>query len=201
MKIFIDLGAYKGNMIKKAYDRFPDFDLFVGFEPVPDLYDKIKQRFTLNDKIEINKYAVGVENKSNVKLYLNSRIKKNGLFIGKGSTLFVNKIYGGKIDKDKYILVNMIDFSEYLFDNFKENDYIILKIDIEGKEYDLLEHLISTGNICYINKIYCEWHHSKISDKNINKTRHKALIKKLNKLGFNLTGNNRKDEYCKVHKG
>ena len=103
--------------------------------------------------------------------------------------------------KSKYIFVDTINFSKYIFDNFDRKDKIVLKIDIEGEEYNMLEDMIRTGSIYYINYIFCEWHYKKIgSIKNylLRKYRHDCLVEKLNKLGFNLEGNNRKDELSYV---
>ena len=94
-----------------------------------------------------------------MKLYLSHAIdgisKKPEKKIGKGSTLLKNK-RTGNISKNDFILVDIINFSKYLIDNFKEKDVIVLKVDIEGEEYNLFEHLIATGAIKYIDKIYCE---------------------------------------------
>ena len=73
-----------------------------------------------------------------------------------------------------------------------------MKIDIEGKEYDLLNNLIDTGAISYIDKIYCEWHYHKMRGYKKNKKKfqkkHDSLVSKLNDLGFKLTGHNLDDE-------
>ena len=76
----------------------------------------------------------------------------------------------------------------------------MVKIDIEGFEYDLLEHMIETRSVEYINKIYCEWHVDKLYKNNREQIfeRHNNLIKKLNKMGFNLKGENNTDELYKI---
>jgi FkbM family methyltransferase len=196
MKVFIDLGAYDGDTIKKALKEFRDFDMFLGFEPMPELFEKAKSFFSSNKKVFMKKEAAGIINKEKVKLYTNIAHKNKKTFVGKGSTLFSNKT-SGQIDESKFVLVDVVDFAEYLKDNFKKEDFIVLKIDIEGGEYDLLDHLIKTDMIKYIDKIYCEWHYHKMAGDSINKERHKKLIKRLNNLGFNLTGNRKKDEYDK----
>jgi FkbM family methyltransferase len=182
--------------MKKAYDKYPDFDMFVGFEPMPDLYKKTKKRFASYKKISIKRYAAGTRSEDDIKLYVNW-VNEEERKIGKGSSLFADKTSGG-INKDKYVMVDVIDFSEYLVTHFKSDDFIILKVDVEGEEYDLLEHLIKTGSISFINELYCEWHWHKIANDNINEDRHDKLIKKLNEFGFGLTGDNSKDEYDKV---
>ena len=40
MKYYIDLGTYDGELLKKVVSIFPIFDKYIGFEPVPELYQK-----------------------------------------------------------------------------------------------------------------------------------------------------------------
>jgi hypothetical protein len=85
-------------------------------------------------------------------------------------------------------MCDTIDIIE-IFDYTNQKDKIILKIDVEGKEYDILEKLIKCQIIPnYVNEIYCDWHYKKI--KSISKERHNKLIKELKKFGYNLTGTN-----------
>jgi FkbM family methyltransferase len=51
-----------------------------------------------------------------------------------------------------------IDFSKYLMKNFSNKDYIIVKLDIEGAEYDVMQSLIETKAISLINELYVEYH-------------------------------------------
>lgn len=56
------------------------------------------------------------------------------------------------------ILVESIDFSEYIKTVSDPEDYIVVKLDIEGSEFDVLDKLISDNTLKYINKIYIEFH-------------------------------------------
>ena len=58
-------------------------------------------------------------------------------------------------------------------------DYIILKLNIEGAEYMILEKMIRDGSIEYINELYCQFHHEKISS--LSRRYHNKLIKKIKK--------------------
>lgn len=193
MKVFIDLGMNDGEIMKTAMSKYPDFDKFIGFEPVPELYEKAKKLLEKEGRCFFLNLAVGASN-SNEKLYLNYYSIDNS--VGPGST-FIREKTTGKLKDDRFIMVDVIDFSEYLINNFDKDDYIILKIDIEGAEYDLLEHLIKTCSISYIDKIFCEWHYHKIAREDMNKDRHDKLVKKLNKIGINVTGNRKKDEFSR----
>ena len=48
--------------------------------------------------------------------------------------------------------------SKWITDNFTKDDYIILKMDIEGAEYEVLNKMIDDNSIKYINKLYVDFH-------------------------------------------
>ena len=193
MNVYIDLGSYKGIMMSRVIKTFDEIDLFVAFEPVPNFFHKLKKKFGNNSKVKLYNSAAGVADEKK-ELYLCKIGKKK---IGQGSTL-IPGVY------DSSITVKSINFSKYLKENFKISDNIILKIDIEGYEYNLLEHLVETGNIKYINNIFCEWHLIKLKKRLGRKSKaikmHSDLVNKLQELGFNLTGENSKDEFSVVHR-
>jgi len=202
MKYYIDVGMYNGELLEKVISIYPPFDKYMGFEAIPQLCEEAKDRFKNNSKVTIINKAAGIKDKDNVKFYMcyckeKGGCKGKGSEIGTGSTLLKNKIRGN-IDKSKFIYVDVIDFSKYIIDNFREIDEIYLKIDIEGSEYELLDHMIKTGSINYINKLFCEWHYHKMKDYKQNKKefkkKHYKLVSRLNKFGFNLKGNNVDDE-------
>jgi FkbM family methyltransferase len=58
----------------------------------------------------------------------------------------------------KTVDVKCFSLSNYILNNFIREDFIVIKVDIEGAEYDLLEDLIETGAINFVNEIYIEWH-------------------------------------------
>ncbi len=190
MKIFIDLGAYDGDTITKAMSMYHDFDKFYGFEPDPDNFKKLSNNFSDNKKVLIFNKAAYISNQ-NLKFFHHiDHGKRTDAY--EGGTLESTK---RNVSKDNYTTVQSIDFSEFIQSNFSINDQIILKIDIEGTEYELLNHLINKGTIKYIDKIFCEWHKHKIK---INLDQHEALINKLRGLGFNITGDNEFDEFSKI---
>jgi len=58
-----------------------------------------------------------------------------------------------------------VDFGAFLSDSFSEEDYIVLKMDIQGSEFPILDQLFETGLIHWINEIYIELHSSKRYDR------------------------------------
>ncbi|KKR46301.1 MAG: Glycosyl transferase family 2 domain-containing protein [Parcubacteria group bacterium GW2011_GWC1_40_13] len=190
MKVFIDLGAYDGDTIEKALKLYSDFDFFYAFEPYLPNLEKLRQKFKGNKKIIIfDKAAATHDGKANFFLHKDIGKRKDA---DEGSTLEKTK---NNIDVSNSIEVDTVDFSKFILENFKDSDEIILKIDIEGSEYDLLEKMIADKSIKYMSKLYCEWHKHKTD---ITEERHISLIKKLNQLGFHLTGKNENDEFSKT---
>ena len=65
-----------------------------------------------------------------------------------------NKLYKWHED----IEVESIDLSKWIIKNFKPDDLIVLKMDIEGAEYKVLPKMFEDGSVNYINVALIEWH-------------------------------------------
>ncbi len=198
MKVYIDLGSYTGDTIKDAMHKFKDFDMFVGFEPIPSLFKKCVRRFKDNPKVRMHK--LGASNKKEkVKLYLDYYAKEK--MFGMGSTLLKSK-RTGRIKKSvrisRYEKIKCVDFSEYIKNNFAIDDYIVLKINVEGKEYDILEHMISESTIKYIKIMYCSWHIGKMRNPETFRKRQEAVLEKLYLNNFELVSSKRLQDKFKL---
>lgn len=79
----------------------------------------------------------------------------------------------GKPDKDQEIVVDIVDLSLWLVQNIFSRDIpernmfnlgpplVVMKMDIEGSEYSVLDHLIMCGTHKKLDHIFGEWHNSK----------------------------------------
>ena len=56
------------------------------------------------------------------------------------------------------VKVESFDLSQWIINNFSADDFIVLKMDIEGSEYEVLPKMIKDGSINYINHAFIEWH-------------------------------------------
>lgn len=169
-KIFIDCGGHIGESILR-FKRSSEYDesfIIHSFEPVPHLakYYKHWRNIFYHNK------AIWVKD-GEIKFYIDTTHDK-----ASGSTLNINK-KSGKLDKNNPVIFPCIDFDNWIKDNFNKNDYIILKMDIEGAEYDVLTKMIKKGSINYINKAYIEFHWKKIG---LSKLCHNNLLDKLNEI-------------------
>jgi FkbM family methyltransferase len=103
---------------------------------------------------------------------------------GDGSTLFKEKLTAknggyGSLDKEHPIRVKPIDLSEWVLQNTSPSDYLILKLDVEGAEYDILEKMFRDGSIERLAHLFVEWHWNRVGVPN---ERHASVIETLRRL-------------------
>lgn len=60
----------------------------------------------------------------------------------------------------KNVTVQGYAISQLIMENYSKDDYIIVKMDVEGSEFDLLTDLMLTGAIHYVDLLLCEYHRS-----------------------------------------
>lgn len=149
-KIFIDGGARTAeafDIIAKDMPQYIDFE-FILYEPHPNhteylenLSKEKKFKFingAIWDKTGVSDFFLAID------------------FYGdQGSTLCNDK--KEKLDLENPIKVNTYDIVEIL-DQFNEEDYVVLKLDVEGGEYDIIQRLIDTNNIHKVKEYIIEWH-------------------------------------------
>jgi FkbM family methyltransferase len=120
------------------------------------------------DRIIFSNKAVWIENVK-IPFYLGTRGGDR-----QGSSLLKKKRLSGKS-----IICEAFDFSQWLLSNFSKKDYIFLKMDIEGAEYEVLNKMIIDDSINLISELEVEFRAWKMEDKNTPKI-HAKLKQKLN---------------------
>jgi len=152
-KYFIDCGAHCGESILAAKQRFGNDIITISFEPIPGLAKQLQE-------IHQNDPTVNIQNSA---VWINNEVKKFHLSeeYTDGSSL-LNSL--NNLRDDHFLNIPCFDLSSWIADTFNEDDYIILKLDIEGAEYEVLNKLIDDGNIHLINELWGEWHDMKIKD-------------------------------------
>lgn len=166
MNIFIDCGSYVGKSITKFrkmidYENHKSEWKFFAFEPNPYM-DSVIQN------VIYSRSAVWIED-CKKEYYLSNKARKYD-----GNTLMRNK-KTADLNYKKPIIVDCIDLSKWIL-KFSLTDYIVLKLDVEGAEYEILEHLMDTGAIGLISVLYCEFHVKKLK---MNPQRHLDVIERL----------------------
>ena len=116
--------------------------------------------------------AVGISNtKSN--LYLHKDFHLDEVLYSQSSSLIKKK----NNLSESSIRIDVINFSEWLkqFDKIK-----FIKIDIEGYEVELLNHLIDSKDLQNIDYIFVETHEKKIEELNFGIEQLRKKIENLN---------------------
>jgi len=163
-KYFIDGGGHDGCSVRKFIKENHGFEIY-SFECNPRFFPNYRKLPTT-----LIKKAIWIDN--NIHKFFFQR----GNVSGASGLIRKKNLVNYKIGE-----VVCIDLSKWILDKFYKTDYIILKLDIEGAEYDVLEKMIVDGSLEYINKLFIEWHNHKLIDKNDN--RHNSLIEKIEKIG------------------
>lgn len=134
--LVIDLGGFEGQWASDIFSMYC-CKVYI-FELVPDYVNNIKSRFLKNGNIIVHAFGLA-SNNTTTKISVT----------GDSSSSY--KPSGDMIDVQ---LISARDF-------FEENNISLvnlMKINIEGGEYDLLEYLISTNLINKIQNIQIQFH-------------------------------------------
>jgi hypothetical protein len=157
--LFIDCGSNVGQGFQffSRFYKLENFD-YILFEPNPNcfriLHNNLKE--FKNEKIELREQAVGVFD-SKVDFYGIEDSQGGQLSVG-GTTLRAhNSKYFTKPNKSD-LLVDSISFSSLLLDVSNQYKCIIVKFDIEGGEYPILEDLRERKLLEKIETLFVEFH-------------------------------------------
>jgi len=152
MDILIDCGASNGSAIGEIDRQFGPFERIFAFEPNPGNASSIPRG---DPRLVVIEEAVSTKNGS-ARFYLSEQFD--------GSTLYPEKI-SGNIDKNRYIDVQTVDFADWLDKTVAPQDKVVCKMDIEGAEFDVLEHLLKRKKARLIDLLLVEWHVSRFPDR------------------------------------
>lgn len=174
--IYIDGGAYDGDSIEQFRNwiklDYGEQDWIIhAFEPNPVQYEKLKAYE--NDKTFI--YPDALWNKDGeIEFAVDN--SKTPL----GSTLMKSK--KAIWDNNDKIRVKAVDLSNFI-KQFKD-DVVMLKLDVEGAEFEILGKMIKDGTDLIPETIMCEFHPNKVLD--YTTTDKLNLIKKLKDRGVRI---------------
>ena len=152
-KIFLDCGAHCGESILEAKRRYGNDIKIISFEANPNLAIPLKEHFKNDPNVEIKNEAVWIENKEHTNFYLS-------VDWSDGSSIYKEKKSGG-ISDNISVDVPSINLANFI-KKVKKDNYIILKLDVEGAEYEILNHLIEEDVIPLVNEFHGEFHPDKI---------------------------------------
>lgn len=80
---------------------------------------------------------------------------------GQGSSIINLDQWANPMHKGQFIKtteVPGVDISQWILTQCTPNDYVVIKFDIEGAEYDVLDKMIKDGSLDLVDQIFIEWH-------------------------------------------
>jgi FkbM family methyltransferase len=134
--LVFDLGGYKGDWSNSIAEKYNPH-IYI-FEPIPNLYQNIIERFKYNKKIKVFNHGLSD----------NTNIKKISL-LNDGSSF-----YKETENAVECKVINIIDFI-----NLENISFIdLMKINIEGDEFPVLTSLLNQNMTPKINDIQVQFH-------------------------------------------
>ncbi|XP_072960988.1 uncharacterized protein [Typha angustifolia] len=67
----------------------------------------------------------------------------------------------GRVSSGDVHTIRGFDFAQWLKRTVSDRDYVVMKMDIEGTEFDLVPRLFETGAICLIDELFLECHYNR----------------------------------------
>jgi FkbM family methyltransferase len=139
--VVVDVGGYEGDFAAELYARYKS-KIYV-FEPVSTYIKKLQERFRQNQDIRIISKGLGARNEA-IDIYImdeaSSHTRKE--YNNKGGTL------------EKAEIMDVVRFmEEHAF-----NQVDLIKINIEGAEYDLLDRIIEQGLLNRFKNLQIQFH-------------------------------------------
>lgn len=135
--VIFDIGGYKGDWVKIALDKYENPKIHV-FEPVSEFYNIIKERWKNFENVRVYPFGLSDSNRT-------EEISING----DSSSVFL------KGEKNEKIVLKSI--RDFLFEE-KIFHVDLVKINIEGEEYRLLEYLSKIPELNVFNNFLIQFH-------------------------------------------
>ena len=152
--IVLDVGANVGRFTS----IFARYNCKVySFEPTKVTFNILSNRFKNIENVILKNNACWINN-SKIKLYHHELSNFNEIYWSDGNSLLADKT---NVLKDNYEEVDAINLSEFIFEITGKQQIDLIKMDVEGAEVELINHIIDTGAINKVNYLICETHEKK----------------------------------------
>lgn len=143
-----NVGSYTQFLAKHGAEVF-------AFEPDPVAFACLERRFGASPGIHLSAAAVGTAD-GKEKLFMHEHYKDDPVHYSQGSSLVREKINVGTAYRE----VEVIDLASFI--KALSRPVAILKMDIEGAEVDVINHLLDSGLEGRIQAAFVEMHDHKI---------------------------------------
>jgi len=162
MRIFLDVGAWKGDTAKSVLSSKHQFDIIYCFEPQVSLCLKV------GDNVVVLEY--GLWNKTcDTEIYYDSTKPQNN----DGSSVYIDKFVVSKSDTK----VKMVRATDWFKKNLSILDYVVMKLNCEGAECDIIEDLIDSGEFSKVSALMADFDVRKVPSQKHREAEIKQLLR------------------------
>jgi FkbM family methyltransferase len=187
MKYFIDCGTSLFEGLEK-FNSFYHFDTswkIDSFEANPLTYETALKRKPNYPNLNFQNKAVWIHDNT-VNVNINDKLP-----LDNGTNILENPPdrdiqYNRKFNWTRKLSVPAVDLARVICSS--NDDVIVVKLDIEGAEFEVLEHLIKTNAVKKISNMYVEFH-ERFFINDVEKYRQKKyeLIQRISELNVNVS--------------
>ena len=150
--LVIDGGANVGEVTQLLRQRGA---IVHAFEPNSFAFSELENRFKNDNKVCTHNKALWINNED-VRLFLHELSDDDELTYSTGSSLNSAK---PNVRTDKFQSVQACDIAEFVFS--LEERVRFFKLDVEGAEIEIVNHLLNTGALSQIDFLAVETHEKK----------------------------------------
>ena len=158
--VVFDLGGYHGTFAENIYNKF-NCNIYV-FEPYKPFFDIINQKFENNTKVRV--FNCGIYDQT-------SNVKFDAIEDGSTIVDFTQR----NLDDINFFEVQVKSFKE-VYDELNIDVIDLLKINVEGAEYRILEHIFENNYVKKIKNFQVQFHNISNSEQLLEEVR-KELCK------------------------
>lgn len=134
--LVLDVGGYEGNFASTIFEKYK-CNVWV-FEPLRGYFENLEKKFEHNPKIKL--FNFGLSNK-NKKLKIFESDDATSLFI----------------ESENFEEIEVKSINDFILEN-KLEKIDLLKLNIEGAEFDVLNDLIANKKLRIINNLQVQFH-------------------------------------------
>lgn len=170
--VYVDVGArsYSSSIgswfIKKYPKQNQDFFVYAVEADESFARDYVKRK-----NVQLLPYAAWVRNESLVfGANAENRAAEGEMGMGRIQARQNQNGALGVSSGQEFKTVQGFDFADWLKKTVSLDDFVVLKMDIEGTEFDLLPRMFETGAICLVDELFLECHYNRWQRTSPNRT-------------------------------
>jgi FkbM family methyltransferase len=159
--VYVDVGARSyvssiGSWFRKQYPKQNHTFQVFAIEADPAFHSE----YAAKKGVTLLPYAAWVKNET-LRFEINGDPGKEDEAKANGRGMGRIRPATGKKMSGEVRSVPAFDFAEWLKQTVTEQDYVVMKMDVEGTEFDLIPRLFDTGAICLVDELFLECHYNR----------------------------------------